>query len=407
MKNFVLSVLALILFVGLNAQDDQNVIIITKDKQGKWVKEEKALIKEMKEIKVDRFMNGSNVFIHDGDEYQDRLIAKKGYKAFLGVVVGHSFDDQGFTVSRVVENSGAKAGGLLRGDQVLNINGLETNGDHGLRGVLSQLSPGDQVTVNVLRDGQPVALNVTLGQRETTKWVLNDERNPCDVFIGVYTTTNSFDGEGVRITSIIGNTPAEESSLLAGDVILELNEASVNTSRELRIERDKNSPGDEFTLLIKRNDQVMDVLARFKTCDTENEIEELQEVEMEEDFDIEIEQAPQLAAPATTPLAEETEEEPFSRPLFNTVQPLELSSYEAYPNPSMGDINIKFQAEPVPTTIRLQDVNGKVIYNEQLNRFDGFYQKQLNLGTTPGTLLLSIQQADRVVTKKLVLLDRS
>lgn len=409
MKNFVLSIFALILFVGLSAQDDQKIIVIKKDKGGKWTKEE-VKSTEISDWSTE-FARTEHFYEEDGDEGQ-RLIAKKGYKAFLGVVAGHS--NTGFRVSSIVSGSGAEAGGLERGDKVIDIDGKPTNGEHGLRGVLAQFEPGDQVRLNILRDGQAQTLNVTLGRREITKWVLNDERDPCDVFIGVYTTTGDTDGDGVRITSIIGNTPAEVSKLMAGDVILELNDTPINSSNKLRIERDKNNPGDDFTLLIKRNEQVINVNATFKTCEVEAEMEQLQErdaievEELAEDIELEIQELekamPYMDQPAPAALEEPTENEP----LFNTPQlGLELFEYEAFPNPSVGEINIRFKAEPTATTVRLADINGKIIYEEQLNNFDGIYQKKLNLGTVPGTVLLAIQQGEKIVTKKLVLLDRN
>jgi C-terminal processing protease CtpA/Prc len=440
MKNFLLLAFALILGGSLMAQDpDKKVIVIKKNKDGsitkieKAVKEEddtviyireaaekgekaeaihikmkeleeklhqlkeggelkklKELNGELHELKEMQFMYGRSLNEHRDNQ---RLIPEKAEKAFLGVVAGEADGNIGFRVSRVVEGSGAEAGGLQGGDVVLSINNAPTNGSYGLTGVLARHQPNDQVRLDILRDGRPMSLDVTLTGREYTRHVLNDERDPCDVFIGVYTTDFSAQqGEGVRVTSIIGNTPAEMYGVQAGDIILSLDGVDVTTGNQLRSERDKHEPGEEFTLLVNRNGDYIDINAQFKTC-----------AEPRED-----EVAEEPVTPAEQPALAPVEEKPEPLVQPRELPTLELEQWQAFPNPSLGDITIEFKAEPVPTNIRVLDASGKVIYQEQLNNFDGLYKKELNLRkATPGTLLLSIQQGDKVVTKQLVLMNRA
>lgn len=439
MKNVLLLAFALILGGSLLAQDpDKKVIVIKKNKDGSITKIEKALkdhddtviyireagekgekaeaihikmkeleeklhqlkeggeLKKLKELKGElhelkemQFMHGRSYYEHRENQ---RLIPERAEKAFLGVVAGDHDGELGFRANRVVEGSGAEAGGLQRGDIVLSINNVPTNGSHGLTGVLARHQPNDQVTLEILRDGQPKTLNVTLTGREYTRYRLNDERDPCDVFIGVYTTDFAHDGEGVRVTSIIGNTPAEMYGVQAGDIILSLDGVDVTTGDQLRYERDKHEPGEEFTLLVNRGDNLVDINARFKTCaePTEEEV------------------ADETVAPVEQPALAPIEEAPTPLVQPRDVPTLELEQWQAFPNPSLGDIMIEFKAEAVPTNIRVLDATGKLIYQEQLNNFDGLYKKELNLRkATPGTLLLSIQQGDKIITKQLVLMNRA
>jgi C-terminal processing protease CtpA/Prc len=437
MKNFLLLACALILAGTVMAQDpDKKVIVIKKNKDGSITKIEKAVkdeddtviyireageqdeaihikmkeleeklqqLKEGGELKKIKELNGE---LHELKEMQfmhgrsfnehrenQRLIPEKAEKAFLGVVAGEADGNIGFRVNRVVEGSGAEAGGLQRGDVVLSISDVPTNGSHGLTGVLARHQPNDQVRLDILRDGQPMSLNVTLTGRAYTRYTLNDERDPCDVFIGVYTTDFSAQqGEGVRVTSIIGNTPAEMYGVQAGDIILSLDGVDVTTGNQLRSERDKHEPGEAFTLLVNRSGDYIDINAQFKTC-AEPTIEEV---------------ADEPVTPAEQPALAPVEEKPEPLVQPREVPALELEQWQAFPNPSLGDITIEFKAEAVPTNIRVLDASGKVIYQEQLNNFDGLYKKELNLRkATPGTLLLSIQQGEKVVTKQLVLMNRA
>ncbi len=353
----------------------------------KKIEELKGELHELKEV---RFMRGGTYYEHRENQ---RLIPERAEKAFLGVVAGHTDGNIGFRVNRVVEGSGAEAGGLQRGDVVLSINNAPTNGSNGLTPVLARHQPNDHVTLEVLRDGQPLSLNVTLTGREYTRYRLNDERDPCDVFIGVYTTDfASQEGEGVRVTSIIGNTPAEMYGVQAGDIILSLDQVDVTTGNQLRYERDKHEPGEEFTLLINRGGDYIDINARFKTC-AEPTVDEV---------------ADEPVAPVEQPALAPVEEKPEPLVQPREMPTLELEHWQAFPNPSLGDITIEFKAEAVPTNIRVLDASGRVIYQEQLNNFDGLYKKELNLRkATPGTLLLSIQQGEKVITKQLILMNRA
>lgn len=75
---------------------------------------------------------------------------------------------------------------------------------------------------------------------------------------------------------------------------------------------------------------------------------------------------------------------------------------------SYGDVQVQFEAEAKPTTVQLIDATGKVIYTEQLNNFDGEYNKELNLrAAASGNIILSIRQGDKTVAKTLLLLNRA
>jgi 2-alkenal reductase len=67
--------------------------------------------------------------------------------------------------SAVVENSPAAQAGLKDGDVILSINGIKVDQEHPLDALLVQFKPGDAVSLEVLRDGTQLQLNLTLGTR--------------------------------------------------------------------------------------------------------------------------------------------------------------------------------------------------------------------------------------------------
>lgn len=310
-----------------------------------------------------------------GPHPNSRTKKVKAVKAFLGIYPGSTDDNAGVAVRGVVDGTGAQAGGIQKGDVIQSIAGYATNGNYGLSGVLQKLEPGQQVEVQVLRGGQPQTLSVVLGEKEYMRTVLNEDRQPCDVFIGVYVGGTGPNGKGVQVTNIIGGTPAEKYGVQAGDVILAMDGIKVTGNSELLTERDKHKPGEAFTLTLQRGEAVQDIGAQFLLC--ENQPEEAPAV---------VEETPVMELPETR---------------------LQLKGYRAFPNPSYGQIRVQFTGEQAPVLVQITDATGRVIHRTQLNRFDGYFDEQIDLSSaTPGNLFLTIQQNDKQVTKQLVLINR-
>ena len=82
----------------------------------------------------------------------------------VGALVG-GFDANGDPVSGIETGKPADLGGLKDGDIIVSIDGKTIDEEHPLDATLAQFSPGDTVTVDVLRDGAHVSLKVTLGTR--------------------------------------------------------------------------------------------------------------------------------------------------------------------------------------------------------------------------------------------------
>ena len=88
---------------------------------------------------------------------------------------------------------------------------------------------------------------------------------------------------------------------------------------------------------------------------------------------------------------------------------LEVADLKVFPNPTYGKLTIQFEAEAVPTTVRITDVAGKLVFVDQLPRFDGYYQNEINIGNdaAPGMMNITIQQGDKVKGEKAILLPKA
>jgi membrane-associated protease RseP (regulator of RpoE activity) len=188
------------------------------------------------------------------------------------------------------------------------------------------------------------------------------------------------------VDGVIDNTPAKESAVQPGDIILAFNGFAVNTYDELTSQRDKKKPGDAFQLTVLRDGREMTIKARFKPCETSDNapVEEIVEV-IQEDSKLESRETPKTAE-----------------------NPLGLEVFEAFPNPTYGMLNIKFEAEAIPTTVRIIDISGRVVYTKNLPQFGGSFNEQANLSSQKaGNYVLNIEQGGKVYTKAVVLLPRA
>ncbi|MCA8925126.1 MAG: PDZ domain-containing protein, partial [Planctomycetes bacterium] len=61
--------------------------------------------------------------------------------------------------------------------------------------------------------------------------------------------------EGVRIQSVSEGSPADQAGLRAGDTILELQEARMDTTQDLMRRMAEFAPGEAVTVLVQRGDE--------------------------------------------------------------------------------------------------------------------------------------------------------
>ncbi len=343
---------------------------------------------ELKEMQRELQEKLKEVRSMDFGDFDFKEFKSSSDRPMLGIYLDESSSVQGVKVSSTVAGGGARAAGIQAGDVVTGINGAKVNNRADLRNELNKYKPGQTVDVTYQRDGLTSTTESTL-YRSRSSW----DRDPCEVFIGVSLGGNGRAGKGIHVSNIISDTPAEKYGIKAGDVITSFDGVTVNSYGELLRERNKHEAGDWFKVQVERDGGFTEITAQFKSCDEEIE-EPIAEEEVVEEV---IEVVPQV------------EEELPEQPQLVIDNTLELNEYNAFPNPTYGQFNLRFKADPVPTRVRVIDVNGKVVYNQLINQFDGIYNDQINLSgkATPGTLFVQILQGQKVVSKKIVLVPRA
>ena len=81
-----------------------------------------------------------------------------------------------------------------------------------------------------------------------------------------------------------------------------------------------------------------------------------------------------------------------------------VEEFKMYPNPSKERINItvEFLAHNSSTQISILNLNGQQVYSENMNDFDGIYNKTIQLDTPAGIYLFYIIQGKETFVRKLV-----
>jgi len=353
-------------------------------------KEEIMFYRAAKGSGVDDELSSFTLFLGN-DEGTKEADPQPKKKTFLGVT--STMTSEGLQLTSIIDNTAASKAGLKQGDVLLTFDDVKMGSHSALTNAIRSKKEGDKVPVTYIREGQTNTTMVTMGTKtirphSNHHWTNRNynytkvERDPCQVFIGVTTGTHRSQ-TGVRISEIIPDTPAEEAGLQAGDIITSIDGMATYSYSDLRVERDKHEQGDEFAIAYIRDGVAQNVVAQFKSCETEEEVVE-ETVEIVEPI---VEDLPALPIDYT----------------------LEVADLKVFPNPTYGKLTIQFEAEAVPTTVRITDVAGKLVFVDQLPRFDGYYQNEINIGNdaAPGMMNITIQQGDKVKGEKAILLPKA
>ena len=204
-------------------------------------------------------------------------------KAWIGVYtqtmdkeLQEAFDldgDAGVVVVDVVDDSPADLAGLRQKDIIVKFNGHAIVEGDELADYVSEMKVGDKAEVVILRNGREKILEVEVGKRP--KYDLKGPRwgssytlprvitrdfgfsTGADGYIGVaiQDLTEQLgayfgveNGEGVLITEVFEDSPAEEAGLKAGDVIVSVDGKAVAEMGELQEIISEKNEGDEVTL---------------------------------------------------------------------------------------------------------------------------------------------------------------
>jgi len=194
--------------------------------------------------------------------------ANRSYeRSYMGVYLIYEADEsRGALIDRIVESSPAEYAGLLSGDRIMFVNGEEIFSPADVLSKLSTVTPGSQITMEVLRDN--IELNISLNTVYRNQLQLD---NIChhQGFLGVsdletYRTSlcgSQSSARGVEVGEVLADSPAEEAGLQEGDIIESVNEFAVDSPGELSRRIRANQTGDMVELKILRDGEPLTLTA--------------------------------------------------------------------------------------------------------------------------------------------------
>jgi len=178
---------------------------------------------------------------------------------------------QGVLVDLVTAGSPAERAGLKQGDLTTQFHGQEVASPRALALAVADVAAGQTVTVVVRRDGKDKSLDVTIGN-EPSQSVLTASASPRTGPLGLELAPLSAYGRsqtggegGAVIESVTPGSPADQSGIQPGDVVLAVGNRKVgsldDTANSIRSaeSRDKHA----VLLLVRRGDETAYVPIEF------------------------------------------------------------------------------------------------------------------------------------------------
>ena len=187
---------------------------------------------------------------------------------------------RGALIKEVVEDSPADEAGIKQEDVVIELEGKKVRNSSNLTKLIQTSSPGEKVTLKILRDGKEKTIIVTLGTQPKGEFLYEYEFGPfwgetkrmkphtysfsffsgSRIGVKVQDLTEQLgdyfgveDGEGALITEVEEDMPAEKAGLKAGDVIVEVDDEEIEDTQELRDIISEKDEGDKVKIRVIRN----------------------------------------------------------------------------------------------------------------------------------------------------------
>ncbi len=174
-------------------------------------------------------------------------------RGFLGVRTQELTEDltaqfgteRGALITEVTEDSPAEKAGIKSGDIITSVNAVEIRDSRHLPLVVSQVAPGGEVTIELLRAGSKTTVTAKLARRDEDKIAGNDRPAPEKEEgvlngVGVGDITPEMRTQlqiparikGAIITNVEPDSPSAKQGLKEGDIIMELDRRPCTNSAE-------------------------------------------------------------------------------------------------------------------------------------------------------------------------------
>jgi serine protease Do len=172
-------------------------------------------------------------------------------------------DASGAIVAQVSPDSPASRAGLKTGDVISELNGQKVVNGGALQVRVSEMEPGAQIALGILRNGKPMTINATLGQfhgNNNEVATSDDEGSPQSGKLGLAVSDLTPQDRqqlnvpetvhGVLVQNVRQASPADDAGLQPGDIILEVDRKPASSASEFANEVHQSPAGKDLLLLV-------------------------------------------------------------------------------------------------------------------------------------------------------------
>lgn len=171
-------------------------------------------------------------------------------------------DATGALISQVVPNSPADKAGLKQGDVLRELDGKKIVNSSFLQVAVSQIAPGNVISLGILRDGKPETIKVTVGEFQKNTETTSNDKGADDkkgkLGITVENLTPDLRSQlrapdsvkGVVVDSVRPASPADDAGLTQGDIIVEVNRKPVDSVNSFADQVHAAPAGKDVLLLV-------------------------------------------------------------------------------------------------------------------------------------------------------------
>jgi serine protease Do len=170
-------------------------------------------------------------------------------------------DAIGAIISQVTPDSPASQVGLKNGDVLRELNGNKIINGSALQVAVSQIAPGNTITLGILRDGKPETIHVKVGEFKGEKQAADNSGEGKEqggrLGLAIDDLTPDIRSQlnlpssvnGAVVQSVRSASPADDAGIAPGDVILEVNRHPVPSVEKFASEL-HSIPGNKDILLL-------------------------------------------------------------------------------------------------------------------------------------------------------------
>lgn len=151
-------------------------------------------------------------------------------------------ENQGVLVADVMADGPAAAAGLKRGDVIVKFDGKAITQSQTLPRMVAETKVGSQVVLDVLRQGKPLTIKLTIGAMPDEEAVASSPaavKPDKNLGMSLQTVTPEIarqmgvdKAEGLLVGRVQPGSPADAAGILQGDIIMEVMQKPVNTVAE-------------------------------------------------------------------------------------------------------------------------------------------------------------------------------